>query len=76
VKQAGSATCGLPDKHGVRPTAKFLSRPNFLEKIMEILQLLLASKVGFAALATVSLAITMLISTLGALAYKANKAGR
>jgi hypothetical protein len=43
---------------------------------MEVLQLLLASKDGFAALATVSLAITMLISTLGALAYKANQPGR
>ena len=54
----------------------FFGCPNFLEKIMEILQLLLASKDSFAALATVSLAITMLISTLGALAYKANQSGR
>lgn len=43
---------------------------------MEVFQLLLASKSGLAALASVSLAITMLISTLGLLAYKANQSGR
>ena len=46
-----------------------------LENIMEIFELLLASKYGFAALASVTLAITMLTSTLGTLAYKAKRSG-
>jgi len=50
-------------------------RPNFLENIMEVFQLLLASKDGLAALASVSLAVTMLVSTLGTLAYKAKQSG-
>ncbi len=40
---------------------------------MEVFELLLASKYGFAALASVALAITMLASTLGTLAYKAKR---
>ncbi len=42
---------------------------------MELFELLMTSKDGFAALASVGLAITMLASTLGALAYKANQSG-
>jgi hypothetical protein len=42
---------------------------------MEIFQLLVDSKHGVAALATVSLAVTILISSLGALAYKARAGG-
>lgn len=46
-----------------------------LENIMEVFELLLASKYGFAALASVTLAVTMLASTLGTLAYKAKQSG-
>lgn len=42
---------------------------------MEIFELLLASKDGLAALASVGLAITMLASTLGTLIYKATQSG-
>ena len=42
---------------------------------MELSELLLESKYGFAALASVALAITMLASTLGGLAYKARQSG-
>jgi len=42
---------------------------------MEVFELLLASNSGLAALASVGLAVTMLASTLGGLAYKANKSG-
>jgi len=76
AKQVGSGDCGWTSKDGGWHSAKVFSRPNFLEKIMEVLQLLLGSKDGLAALSSVSLAITMLISTLGALAYKANQSGR
>lgn len=42
---------------------------------MEVFQLLLASRDGFAALASVTLAVTMLATTLGTLAYKAKQSG-
>lgn len=44
-----------------------------LENIMEVIQLLTASKDGLTALASVTLAITMLVASLGALAYKAQQ---
>lgn len=43
---------------------------------MEVFQLLLASKDGLIALASVSLAFTMLVSTLGVVTYKAKRSGR
>lgn len=57
-------------------TRRKLSIGNLLEKTMEVFQLLLASKDGLIALASVSLALTMLVSTLGAVAYKAKRSGR
>jgi hypothetical protein len=46
------------------------------EIVMEVIQLLVASKYGFAALASVSIAVLMLASTLGGLAYMAGKPSR
>lgn len=56
-------------------TTDAIGRPIFLENIMEMFELLLTSKYGFAALASVTLAITMLVSTLGTLAYKVRQSG-
>jgi len=66
---------GHPDEEGAGPRKHGSTDLVLLENIMEVFELLLASKYGFAALASVTLAVTMLASTLGTLAYKAKQSG-
>lgn len=65
--------CSHPDEEGAGLREHVSTDRVCLENIMEVFELLLASKYGFAALASVALAITMLASTLGTLAYKAKR---